>query len=203
MKTRVVLLAGVLCALSVAAQGSTREMWTWVDANGVTHFSDTPVPGAKKMELTGFGAPAASGSAPPRPAAPAATGRSDVAPSYRSIEIRQPAEGDSFFGADAMVNIAIETDPALAPDHRIAVFLDGRLVQNASGTRQYTLSGLPRGTHTLSAAIQDAQGTELLRSATRTFYVQQPSVNPPAAVGPGVRPRPTPLPAPRPNARGG
>jgi hypothetical protein len=202
MKIRAVLLVGVLCTLSVAVQGSTRELWTWTDANGVTHFSDMPVQGAKKIQLTGFGAPAPAASGQPAPAA-AATGRSDVAANYRSIEIQQPAESDSFFGADAMVNIAVETDPALASDHRIAVFLNGRPVQSPSNSLQYTLSGLPRGTHTLSAVIQDAQGTELLRSATRTFYVQQPSVNPPAAVGPGVRPRPTPLPAARPNRPGG
>jgi hypothetical protein len=203
MKIRAVLLVGVLCTLSVAVQGSTRELWTWTDANGVTHFSDMPVQGAKKIQLTGFGAPAPAASGQPAPAAPAAASRNDVAANYRSIEIQQPAESDSFFGADAMVNIAVETDPALAPDHRIAVFLNGRPVQSPSNSLQYTLSGLPRGTHTLSAVIQDAQGTELLRSATRTFYVQQPSVNPPAAVGPGVRPRPTPLPATRPNAPGG
>jgi hypothetical protein len=203
MKTRAALLVGLLCTLSFAVQGSTREMWTWTDANGVTHFSDTPVPGARKIQLSGFGAPAPARSAPPAAAAPAATPRSDVAVSYRSIEIQQPAEDDSFFGADAMVNIAIQTDPALAPDHRIEVLLNGKPVQSASNSRQYTLSGLPRGTHTLSAVIQDAQGRELLRSATRTFHVRQPSVNPPAAVGPGVRPRPTPLPATRPNTSGG
>ena len=45
MNTRVLLL-GCLLALAVQAQETKRELWTWKDANGVTQYSDRPVPGA-------------------------------------------------------------------------------------------------------------------------------------------------------------
>lgn len=194
MKTRVVLIAGALCALAVTAQSATREMWTWTDANGVTHYSDTPVQGAKRIQLSGYGAPAASSAA----STPAAAGRSaadesGAAAVYRSVEITQPEEGASFFGADAAVNVSIETDPALADGDRVVIYFDGKPMQGDS------IGNLARGAHTMVAVIQNAQGTELLRSATRTIYVQQPSVNNPSAVGPSLRPKPAPLPAPRPN----
>ena len=63
MKTRTVLL-GCLLAMAVQAQESRRELWTWKDANGVTQYSDRPVPGAKRVELAGVSSPAASTAAP-------------------------------------------------------------------------------------------------------------------------------------------
>ena len=205
MKTRAVLLAGLLCALVAGAQASSRELWTWTDANGVTHFSDTPVPGARRIELTGFGAARSDASSTrPTTSAPRAASSEDGDDqvSYRSIEITQPGEGATFFGADAAVDVSIETDPALAQGHRLALFFNGKLVQGATNSRQYTIGNLPRGTHTLSAVIQDASGVELMRSPLRTFYVQQPTVNQPRAVGPNQRPpQPVPLPRPQPGPR--
>ncbi len=201
MKKRAVLIAGVLCALATAAHGSSRELWTWTDANGVTHYSDTPVPGAKKIQLTGYGAPLPGAST--TPAAPT-TSRSqsdeDQAITYRSLEVTQPTEGANFFGADATVNVVIDIDPVPAPSHRLALYFDGKLVQGATNSRQYTIGNLARGTHTLAAVIQDENGTELMRSPVRTFYVQQPRADNPAVVGPSLRPQPPATPAPRPNS---
>lgn len=201
MEKRAVLIAGVLCALAAVAQGSSRELWTWTDANGVTHYSDTPVPGAKKVQLTGYGAPVPTGSSTPAmPPSSRSQAGEDEAVSYRSIDVAQPTEGATFFGADATVNVVIDTDPVLAPAHRLALYFDGKLVQGATNSRQYTIGNLARGTHTLAAVVQDENGTELMRSPVRTFYVQQPRADNPAVVGPSLKPKPPPTPAPRPNS---
>ncbi len=110
---------------------------------------------------------------------------------------RPPGTILPFLGvSDAVVKLefAIETDPQLAQGHRVVIYFDGKPMQGDS------IGNLARGAHTLVAAIKDDNGTELLRSATRTIYVQQPSVNSPAAVGPSLRPKPTPLPAPTPRS---
>lgn len=52
MKTWLLLL-GCLLAFASSAQSSRREVWQWKDANGVTHFSDYPAPGARKIVLNG------------------------------------------------------------------------------------------------------------------------------------------------------
>ena len=204
MKTRVLLLAGLLCALGAPAQGSTRELWTWTDANGVTHFSDRPVPGARRIELTGVSAPAsAAGTTAPTPASSAASQSAASAVEapvvYRTLEFVQPAQDESFFGADATVNVTISMEPELAAGHRLVLYLDGQLVEGAGNSVEHTLSQLPRGAHTLTAVILDERGRELRRSSPRVFHVRQPTVNQPAAVGPNVRPRPLPAPASRPN----
>jgi len=199
MKTRVLVLAGLLCALSSQAQDSRRELWTWTDANGVTHFSDRPVPGARRIELATSSTPAPAAEATPAGAAPVA--RQDRAPAveYRSLEIWEPEQDASFFGADVAVNVRMRVEPDLAPGHRLFLFLDGRRVEGATDTLEHTLTGVPRGSHSLSAVIWDEGNTELFRSQPRVFHVRQPTINQPAAVGPNLRPRPPPAPAPRPN----
>jgi hypothetical protein len=199
MNTRALLLAGLLFALSSAAQDSRRELWMWKDANGVTHYSDRPVPGARKVELSHVSEPQEA-TVPVSPAGPVPTEDEEeaVPVEYRLLEFRQPTEGQTFFGADAAVDVQLRMEPQLAEGHRLALYLDGTLVGGAANSTSYTIGNLPRGEHTLTAVIQDERGNDLLRSQPRTFNVRQPTTIPPAAVGPNLRPPPKP--APRPNA---
>lgn len=199
MNIRVLLLLGCLCAASSQAQESRREMWTWTDANGVTHFSDRPVPGARQIAVS-------TTAPPPRVEAPQPSGGTTSSPSepsvasYRSLEIWQPANGESFFGADAEVNVRVRSDPELAPGHTLYIYLDGKLVEGATNSLSHTLTNLERGVHSLAAVVNDQQGNEKIRSEPRVFHVRQPTVNAPSAVGPNLRP-PAPPPAPTPVSR--
>lgn len=196
MKTRLLVLAAIVCVSSVHAQQAKREVWIWTDANGVTNISDRPVAGARRTEIATFSSPAPEGAS-----APASTGaREQTAPAmqYRLLEIWEPEQDASFFGADVAVNVRMRVEPDLAPGHRILLFLDGQRVEGATDALEYTLTGVARGAHSLTAVIRDAGSTELFRSQPRVFHVRQPTVNSPAAVGPNLRPRP-PTPAPRPN----
>jgi Domain of unknown function (DUF4124) len=198
MNMRVLLLLGCLLAVSGQAQETKRELWTWTDANGVTHFSDRPVSGARRVEIATFtpaqaAAPAAPSvpSAPAEPAAPAA---------YRLLEVWQPSEGESFFGADAEVVVRVRSEPELATGHTLRLYLDGRAIEEATNAETHTLRNLERGAHSLTAVIADESGDVQMRSDPRVFHVRQPSVNEARAVGPNLRPPPPPPPKPSPGA---
>jgi hypothetical protein len=191
MKTRTLLL-GCLLAMAVQAQESKRELWTWKDANGVTQYSDRPVPGAKKVELAGVSSPAAAPASPAAPAGEPPTRVSVPAPvQYRALEFVSPQNEESFFGADATVAVQLRSEPELATGHRVVLYLDGRQVGEGY---EHTLADLARGAHSLTAVIFDDQGNERMRSAPRVFYIKQPTTIAPRAVGPNVKapPRPTP-----------
>jgi Domain of unknown function (DUF4124) len=186
MKTWVLLL-GCLLALSSQAQ-TRREVYQWRDADGVTHFSDYPQPGARKIVLNG--APTTTTATPPTSAAAAARPAPPPAPAevtYSSLEIQSPANEEAFFDADAIVNIRVHSNPALAPTHQLLTYLDGRLL-TGEGTGEYNVSNLPRGAHSIASAIVDPTGRELIRSATVTFFMKQTSVANPRSQGPAVRP---------------
>lgn len=188
MNTRVLLL-GCLLALASLAQASTREMWVWKDANGVTHYSDRPAPGARRLEIAGVTSPN-----PPPPAAtpgrPAAKPGQPAAIEYRSLEIWQPENGASFFGADATVDVRMRSEPEVAATHRLMLYLDGKLVEGAPNALEHNLSNVERGVHSLTAVIVDDKGNEKIRSEPRVFHIRQPSTIAPRAVGPKLKPPP-------------
>jgi hypothetical protein len=202
MKTWLVLLG---CLLAMASQAqSRREVWQWKDANGVTHFSDYPAPGARKIVLNG--SPASTAAQPP-PQASAAAARRTSTPDprgtvYSSLEIWSPENGASFFEADAAVSLRIRSEPQLSPGDRLLTYLDGKLLPGENALEQ-TLTGLDRGVHSASSVILARDGTEKIRSAPVVFHMKPPTASNPRNQGPALRPAP-PKPAPRPAApRGG
>lgn len=197
MNTRVLLL-GCLLALSVQAQESKRELWKWKDANGVTQYSDRPVPGATRVELY-TSTPPPSAAPAVRPATPAAQGKPAAGVQYQSLEIWQPANGESYFGADATVNVRMRSEPALASGDRLLLYLDGKLVEGAANSYEHTLANLERGVHSLAAVILDDKGNEKIRSEPRVFHIKLPTTIEPRAVGPALKPQPPPRPQPKPN----
>jgi hypothetical protein len=198
MNTRVLLL-GCLLALSVQAQESKRELWKWKDANGVTQYSDRPVPGATKVEMY-TSAPPPSAAPAARPATAAAQGKPAAGVQYQSLEIWQPESGESFFGTDATVNVRMRSEPSLASSDRLLLYLDGKLVEGAANSYEHALSNLERGVHSLAAVILDDKGNEKIRSEPRVFHIKLPTTIEPRAVGPALKPQAPPRPQPKPNS---
>lgn len=207
MKTWVLLL-GCLLACASSAQSSRREVWQWKDANGVTHFSDYPQPGARKIVLNG--APSSTSSAAAattRPASAAAAARTagqsaaaDV--SYVRLEIWSPENGANFFQPDEVISIRLRVEPDLGPTDRLLTYLDGKLLPGENAL-EHSLTNVERGVHSVSSVVVNRDGRELIRSTPLVFHMKQPTMNNPRNQGPAVRP-PQPVPLPRPAApRGG
>jgi hypothetical protein len=199
MKTRW-LLAVCLLASTSQAQETKRELWMWKDANGVVHYSDVPAPGARKVDLAVSVPP--SKTAPVATQSPATTGAAApaaaAATGYDTLEIWQPENGASFFGADAVVNVRMRSEPDVGPDDTLLLYLDGQLVEGERNAVEYSLAELERGVHSLTASIRDRKGNEKIRSQPVVFHIKQPTTIAPAAVGPNLKPPPPPQPKPAP-----
>jgi Domain of unknown function (DUF4124) len=143
MKTRILVLASCLVAFASQAQESKRELWTWRDANGVVHFSDTPGPGATRVDLVVAGPPSGGATVQP-PATASAVAKPPAAPAttYSLLEIWQPENGASFFDADSTVGVRIRTEPAVAEGDSLRLYLDGMRLEGADNSLDYTLENL-------------------------------------------------------------
>ena len=187
-----VLMLGCLLAGAVAAQATKHEMWAWKDANGVTHYSDRPVPGAQRIEVATMTPESAPAQRPVTPTTtPTAGTTAAPAYTYDSLEIWAPDSGESFFGADAEVTVRVRSEPELGPGHELRVYLDGKMIEKDPTTLDLTLGSVERGAHSLTALIVDDKGSEMIRSEPRVFHIRQPSIiNNPANVGPALKPKP-------------
>ena len=193
MKTSVLMLGCLLATASMAQSTSRgREVYEWKDANGVTHYSDAPAPGARKIVI--IGATPTTAAPPPAPAAattPAATPASPARQSqtqYSSLEIWSPSNGESFFGADAAVSIRLRSEPELVNGDRLLTYLDGKLLPDEN-SYEHTLTNVDRGVHSVTSVILDAKGSEKIRSQPVVFHIKQPTaIENPRNRGPAVRP---------------
>jgi hypothetical protein len=190
MRTALLLLAMVATS---AFAGQT--VWKWVDEQGVTHYSDRPMPGATKLELN-VGAPTSDpAEAPSYSSNDRQSDQQDVpsGPAYRDFEIWKPSEGDTVVNTGGAVQVNIRIEPTLQPGHSIALYLDGVLVEGVGNALEHSLTEVPRGLHSLVAVVSDQRGRRVQETAQVQFSVRQSSIaNPP--VGPALRPPPKPRP---------
>lgn len=184
----------LLLVLALAASGwsgaaSASDVWKWVDEKGVTHYSDQPVPGAIKIEVRAGNI--AQGPADDEPAAASAsTPAAAAVTTYRDFEIYRPENDQVFPNTGGQVNVEIRIQPAVGPGHSVNLYLDGKVVTgSARNALSYSLTGVTRGTHNVTATVTDQRGKQLQETKSVVFTVRQESIaNPP--VGPSQRPPP-------------
>lgn len=174
---RVIALVLLLVAAGSVLAG---PMYRWVDEKGQVHYSDRAVPGAEEVELQGltsYTPPAidtvdVGSTSPPAASEPAA-------PPQQSIMIVTPAPEETLWNIGGRLPVAVRVEPALADGQRINIYLDGnRVLDGEPGRLAFEIGEVWRGEHSLTAAIESPDGTEIARSETIRFYVQQTSIRP-------------------------
>ena len=164
---------------AIAVAGPT---YRWIDADGL-HYSDQPHPGAEIVAL----GDTQTYSANPAPAVTAPSGRKPKGPGtgefrYSSCAIVQPAADQVFLDVEA-VSVAVALEPAKRSSDKLALSFDGQPIEATSpDQREFRISPIDRGTHTVVATVRDGTGRDLCLSTPVSFHVRQPS-----ALGPGKK----------------
>jgi hypothetical protein len=176
-------------AMLIAFDSAATTVWTWIDKDGVRHYSQTPGPGATRLEIGPSNrAVAHVPSTSLSPAVEPTRRETSVATEkYAEFSIARPGQDDAVVHTGGLVPVEIRVDPALRPGHALAFYLDDRQVTGvgASAT-SFELKDVPRGTHLLVAVVQDERRA-VLQEAAVTFHVRQPSAikpGPPKPVQP-------------------
>jgi len=185
--------ARLLFALLLVALPAAAEVYTYVDAAGNRVFTDQPRAGdnARRVELAPpnamTSAPATIHMSPPEAA-------SVATPRYDLLRILVPEPDATLRDGDGNLIVSVTSEPNLRPGHSFRLYLDGKVVGDATRSPVFPLATLDRGTHQLSVEIIDAAGVVLERTPSQPFHVQRPSlaqkrrVNPCTAGDWGVRP---------------
>jgi len=178
MKNALVLM-GLCCVLALPAEAA---VYRWLGPDGVVHYSDQPVAGAKKVQL-----PESSHYAPPTysTAAPAAEksgpAQQPSAGPYRSFRIDHPADRETLHNATGDVPVVMTLDPDLRKGDQIQLVLDGLGARETVDSVHAVLKHIERGAHTLQAEVLDAKGRTLIRAIPVRFYLLMPTTKTPAA----------------------
>jgi hypothetical protein len=179
-------LSLIMLALDVAAT----TVWTWVDKDGIRHYSQTPAPGATRLEIGPSNRAAAYiDTASPATEQPRAA-KSVVSAQYTELAITRPAQDEALINTGGVVAVNVRLAPGLRPGHGLSLYLDDRPVAStAAAATSFELKDVPRGTHLLVAVIHDEKRAPLQEAAV-TFHVRQTSIaQPPGPLKP-VQPLP-------------
>ena len=98
---------------------------------------------------------------------------------YQSIEVVSPAEQETLWNIGTNLPVQVRFQPSLQPGHRYDLLFDGQRRNVNTATPRVTLPDVYRGEHTLQVVVIDSDGTELMRSPSRVFFVQQTSTQNP------------------------
>jgi len=174
---RAPLLTITLLAVSSAAAAAT--VYTWVDDQGVTHYSDQPHQGATKLHVTSPptyqpGQPPVSSESSSAAGAPTA--------SAQQCAIDSPKDQETLMNAWS-VSGHVRLPASAGSEDRVLLMLDGKLLTGAADSSgNFNIPAIDRGAHTLEAQVQNASGQVVCQSPPVTFYVHQPSTQAPNPV---------------------
>lgn len=179
-----------LCALSgllIASIASAQVAYTWVDKNGVVHFSDTPNQGAKAITL-----PNLEASAP----APKVESTESLAPHTKpskepqdkpekktdkplplKLSMLTPQHNETIRSNRGIINIQLETNRKLGIGEQLQLLLDGKPYGAPQSHMMWQLNNIDRGTHTL--AVHAKRSGKLIASTSPiTVHLHRASVKP-------------------------
>lgn len=161
----------LICCL-LFATAANAEIYKWVDAQGVAHYSDKPVRNAKPAHLPNL---QSMDRTPVR--ARGNTTSSEEKPLSLGVDVslEQPQPQQTFRDGRGLVPAQVTTKPALTAQQQLIYYLDGEPATPApTSNTSLQLQGVERGEHQLSVAVV-SRGQEISRSAPVTFYMKPPS----------------------------
>jgi hypothetical protein len=177
-----ILLAFLLYACATGVQAV--DVYRSVDSDGNVIFSDTPQPGAEKVEIK---EPTIVPAARPEPAVEAVEDTTEEAVAYESVAIASPANEQTIRDNTGTIPVNVAVLPELQHGfgHKLQLLFDGTPAGPPGISTSFTLKGVARGAHTLQAMLFNENGVKIEQSELITFFLHQHSIQ-----HPGARPRP-------------
>lgn len=165
----------MFCVLSWMAYS---KIYTWRDSSGIVNYSDQPHQDAETVNLSTDAAPQKNippANAPLNP--PTAASNHAAAEVKFSIEITVPKKDDTIRNPQGTVPVQVMIKPGLKAEDKIQIFLDDLPVGEALHSSTFALTGVLRGSHTVSAKLLDEQGDIKAESDSVTFFMMPPRTN--------------------------
>ncbi|NIQ08841.1 MAG: hypothetical protein GWO23_03835, partial [Gammaproteobacteria bacterium] len=92
--------------------------------------------------------------------------------------INSPVDQQTVWFDESGMKVSLQLQPALAEGDVVTIRIDGEVVATGSVT-VYIIKNVYRGTHSLTAAITDEEGTMLKQAGPVTFTMRQHSIQHP------------------------
>jgi hypothetical protein len=168
----------ILSALLLAFGMSTTaysEIYKTVDENGNVVFTDNPKGNeAEEVQLPEVNTQPATRItiklSPPKEEE--ATDKKQKPEKY-TITLESPAHETTVTMGQMSISSSVSISPALAEEHSVQFYMDGKPSGKASHATSHTFGQLYRGAHKIHAAILNKKGKVLKKTKAATIYVHR------------------------------
>lgn len=160
----------ILCPMAQA------DVFRWTDAQGNVHFSDTPQPGAQKINLP----EPQTFSSPPVPEATMVSNKdkNDAQKEGKdfSIKITQPLDQETLRDNQGYVPVVVKVEPELSSGYQLQMVFDGKTLGKPQSSPLFALNNVLRGSHRISVNLVNDKGNVVKSSEPITIFMQRPRV---------------------------
>ncbi|MGP8308077.1 DUF4124 domain-containing protein [Vibrio sp. YIC-376] len=179
-----------LCALNcvlITPLVEAQVAYTWVDKNGVVHFSDTPNQGAKTIDLPNLETVAP---APKVESTESLTHQANKLeeteelpqaqsekPQPLQLTLLSPKHGDTLRSNRGLIDVQLEMNRKLGIGEQLQLLLDGNPYGAPQNHSTWQLNNIDRGTHTLSVHAKRS-GKLIASTSPITVHLHRASVKP-------------------------
>ncbi len=169
---RFYLLFSLLCFAS-SSFASTTPIYRWVTKDGQVVFSDQPVPGAQKLDLSAQ----VQNSTQLKPLTQNTVNSQASEPTPDPINLRFQNLNDqaSIHNATGNLTVTASLDVPLGVTQQLRLLLDGRPYGTPQQSAQFQLTNIDRGEHKVQLQLLNSQEDVLAESPALTFYLHRPS----------------------------
>jgi hypothetical protein len=95
---------------------------------------------------------------------------------YTKIAIVQPLNEATIRTNDGSFSVVVALEPNLSPEDKLQLLFDGSPLGEAQTNMHFELSGIYRGSHTITVQIVNANSEVVLTSDPITIFMQRPRV---------------------------
>ena len=174
----------LLLFLLLVSLNCSADVYTEVDENGATVYSDKPMSdNAKRLTKTEINQSSTVESVAPTPETTTSTviveKNVEVKKQYTTFTMLSPIDQESIQN-QATINISMKVEPTLQTGDTIQIFLDGKAWGAPLPSTNFQFAQPDRGTHTLSAKLMDSNLNVLNETRPITIFVHRVSTLNPA-----------------------
>ena len=174
------VVSSLFCALLVFSLPVRAVVCKTVTEDGVVSYTDTPRNKcANPVKLPDYSRYAPRPLVNPSPAAGNGTPPATAFSGYTRLAIAASANDGTVRSNEGKVPVRVTLEPPLQPDHKVVFILDGQAAGPATASVAAMLTGVTRGTHSLSVQVQDRNGA-VLRAAGPIRFTLRKEALPPA-----------------------
>ncbi|MDV6253235.1 DUF4124 domain-containing protein [Vibrio sp. EA2] len=190
MKVQLIALLCALSSVAIIPVVSAQVAYTWVDKNGVIHFSDTPSQGAKAIVLPNLEAsapaPEVESTESLAPQMNQKTEETETTPQTQpaqpqplQLTMLSPQHDETLRSNRGRISIQLEANRKLGIGEQLQLLLDGKPYGAPQTRLNWQLSDIDRGTHTLSVHAKRS-GKLIASSSPITVHLHRASIKPTA-----------------------